>query len=125
MIQEKELLLEEKNREIDRLKAEKENLLHQLREESVFPLIERSSIQYVLNYTVELIKRLRKAYYKKIEGSKADTIIFTHSDGDGVCCGALYERYLENSDKKIFHIGQTNRYLIKKLDLRVGLLLQT
>ncbi|MGC8812144.1 MAG: hypothetical protein ACP5O8_00975 [Candidatus Aenigmatarchaeota archaeon] len=115
-IQEKGLLLEEKNKEVDRLKAEKESLLHKLKEETVFPLLERPSINYALKYTLELIKDSRKAYRKEIEGSEADTIIFTHHDGDGVCCGALCERYFSgNSDKKIFHISQGDRYLIRKV----------
>ena len=115
-LQEKDLLLEEKNREIDGLKAEKESLSHQLREERVSPLLETPSTKHTLKYTLELMKDSTEAYREEIKGTEADAIVFTHKDGDGICCGALYERYFgENFEKKIFHISQEERYLIKKV----------
>jgi oligoribonuclease NrnB/cAMP/cGMP phosphodiesterase (DHH superfamily) len=112
LLQEKEKLIQERDLEISKLEAEMEKLMNKLREESAFPLLERYPTKTLIKSMLEIIRNSRRFYRKLIRSAEEDTIIFVHDDGDGVCCGALCEKYFSETSKRIFHIGQEERYLI-------------
>jgi oligoribonuclease NrnB/cAMP/cGMP phosphodiesterase (DHH superfamily) len=116
IIKEKDALLEKKEEEIKRLEEEKKDLAHRLEKERASILLKAPTLESTLATMIELMMELNKAYREEIRNATAGTIVFTHCDGDGICCGALYERFFgENFDWRIFHISQSERYLIKKV----------
>ncbi len=123
IIQEKNSEIEKERKKIEELELEKKELLKRLEKETIYPLISRPSLNNTLEYFLYFLNQSKKNYLERIKGTEADIIVFTHRDGDGICCGALIQRiYGYAPDFKIFHIGQSKRDLILSVNPRKKLI---